>query len=70
MNRRKFIQTTGIAAATTALPGWYLEESLAQGSLSKPKLANDRLGVALVGCGGRGRGVAEAAFLSPNTPQC
>ena len=61
MNRRKFIQTTGIAAATTALPGWYLEESLARSSLSKPKLANDRLGVALVGCGGRGSGVAEAA---------
>lgn len=60
MKRRTFIKSAGVRAAASSLPQWFQEESLARAAVAKPGLANERLGVALVGCGGRGRGVAEA----------
>lgn len=58
-NRRRFLQTAAAATAACTLPIWYLEE-LAQTS----KLAaaeEDKPAVALVGCGGMGRGDAKNA---------
>lgn len=52
--RRHFLQTTAAVAAATTLPQWFLAES-AQAA-TKPLGPNDKPGVALIGCGGRGRG--------------
>ena len=68
-SRRHFLQTTAAVAAATTLPQWFLDES-AQAA-TKPLSANDRPGVALIGCGGRGRGVArEAAALGQMVAVC
>ena len=56
-NRRVFLKTAAATVAATSLPGWYLEE------LSTPtaRAADDQPAIALIGCGGRGRGDAQAA---------
>ncbi len=67
--RRHFLQTTAAVTAATTLPSWFLEQQ-AQAS-SRPLSPNDRPGVALIGCGGRGRGVArEAAALGQMLAVC
>jgi len=58
-SRRHFLKTSAAVTAATTLPQWFLEES-AQAA-SKPLGPNDKPGVALIGCGGRGRGVAREA---------
>jgi len=60
--RRRFLQTTGAFAAAT-LPAWYAAESAAQSAASAQQSAapSDQLRLALVGCGGMGRGDAESA---------
>ncbi len=68
-SRRHFLQTTAAVAAATTLPQWFLDES-AQAA-TKPLGPNDKPGVALIGCGGRGRGVArEAAALGQMLAVC
>ena len=52
MLRRKFVRTSGLGM--TAL------------SASRVLGANDRLNIGLVGCGGRGRGVARSMREAPN----
>lgn len=58
-SRRHFLRTSAAVTAATTLPKWFLEES-AQAA-TKPLSPNDRPGIALIGCGGRGRGVAREA---------
>ena len=62
ISRRSFLKSCGVVAATTGLPLWYLEREAA---LAAPAAArpgpNDRPGVALIGCGGMGRGDAQNA---------
>lgn len=58
-SRRHFLKTSAAVTAATTLPQWFLEES-AQAA-TKPLGPNDKPGVALIGCGGRGRGVAREA---------
>ncbi|MBI5757630.1 MAG: Gfo/Idh/MocA family oxidoreductase [Planctomycetales bacterium] len=58
-NRRHFLKTAAAAAAATSLPGWYLDE-LVQGA-TMASAADDQPAVALVGCGGMGRGDAKNA---------
>ena len=55
--RRSFLKTAAAVAAATSLPRWYLEE------LSAPiaRAADDQPAIALVGCGGMGRGDAKNA---------
>lgn len=55
--RRSFLKTAAAVAAATSLPRWYLEE------LSTPtaRAADDQPAIALVGCGGMGRGDAKNA---------
>src|SRR5688572_10722799 len=57
LSRRQFLKTTAVVAAATGLPGWLVEREQAMAA-SAPKRPgpNDRPGVALVGCGGQGRG--------------
>ncbi|MEW6302289.1 MAG: Gfo/Idh/MocA family oxidoreductase [Verrucomicrobiota bacterium] len=59
LNRRHFIRRTAAMAAAATLPRWFLEES-AQAA-TKPLGPNDQPAVALVGCGGMGRGDAKNA---------
>ena len=59
--RRSVLRGAAAFAAASALPAWYLEEVLAQGQPQQPKSPNDTPTFALVGCGGRGRGIAREA---------
>ena len=59
VSRRSFIKTTGTVAAAVSLPKWFLETQ-AQEVARRPS-ANDQPAVALVGCGGMGRGDARSA---------
>src|SRR5262245_46594291 len=58
INRRSFLYTAGLSAA---LPAWFVEQLRAQPKAEEPKSATDKPNIALVGCGGRGRGVARDA---------
>ena len=55
--RRSFLKTAAAVSAATSLPRWFLEE------LSAPtaRAADDQPAIALVGCGGMGRGDAKNA---------
>ncbi len=62
VSRRSFLKTCSITAATTGLPLWYVERSLAQERpVAPPASANDRPNIALIGCGGMGVGNAQEA---------
>ncbi|MFO0426836.1 MAG: Gfo/Idh/MocA family protein [Planctomyces sp.] len=58
-NRRSFLQSAAAVAAATSLPNWYLNE-LAQ-SAAAATVADDQPAIALIGCGGMGRGDAKNA---------
>jgi hypothetical protein len=55
-SRRGVFKTTAAIAAATALPKWFVEETLDAAEVKAPTSANDKPNIALVGCGGRGRG--------------
>src|SRR5438046_8766174 len=56
INRRRFLKTAAAITAATGVPGWYLELEEAHSAEPKPPGPNDRPNIALVGCGGQGRG--------------
>jgi predicted dehydrogenase len=62
VSRRRFLKATAILAAS-GLPDWFVEESR---GASKPRLlsANDKPGVALIGCGNRGSAIGRLAAQS------
>ncbi|MCB1121957.1 MAG: Gfo/Idh/MocA family oxidoreductase, partial [Verrucomicrobiae bacterium] len=71
IKRREFLKSAGLAATASTLPGWFAGELMAQSSLPVPKMANDKLGIALVGCGGRGTTVArEVAYYGDMVALC
>jgi predicted dehydrogenase len=57
VTRRSFLKKCSLAAAATGLPAWFVERDLA-GAAPRPKRLgpNDRPAIALIGCGGMGRG--------------
>jgi len=60
--RRQFLKTATLVAAASGLPGWFVERELACAApAGKRPGPNDRPGVALVGCGGQGRGDTRSA---------
>jgi hypothetical protein len=61
INRRKFLKTTAAITAATGVPAWFLQLEEAHAAQTKPLGPNDRPGVALVGCGGQGRGDCSGA---------
>ena len=64
LSRRAFLQRCGMLAAMTGLPLWFVErQQLAAAETSRRLGPNDRPGIALVGCGGMGRGDATNASL-------
>lgn len=59
--RRRFLKTAAAVAAASTLPNWFLEESRALAATTRPLSPNDQPAIALVGCGGMGRGDAKNA---------
>lgn len=60
VSRRSFLRSATAVAAACSLPEWFIEEC--RGSRpADPKVPSDRPRLALIGCGGRGRGIARAA---------
>jgi predicted dehydrogenase len=67
IHRRRFLQTTAAITAASGVPAWFLELERAHGAQpTKPLGPNERPGVALVGCGGQGRGDCGAAAAHGN----
>ena len=65
-NRRTFLKTATTFAATTGLPLWFTEQTL-DAATPAPRLGpNDKPNVALIGCGGMGRGDAKNASAFAN----
>lgn len=61
IHRRRFLQSASALAAATGVPVWYQEFEAAHAAQPKVLGPNDRPGIALVGCGGQGRGDCSAA---------
>ena len=61
ISRRSFLKRCSLAAAATGLPAWFVERDLMAQGTATPTSPNDRPGIALVGCGGQGRGDASNA---------
>jgi predicted dehydrogenase len=61
ISRRRFLKISSSTAAGVGLPLWFLEREAAPAQGPKRLSPNDRPGVALVGCGGMGRGDATNA---------
>src|SRR5262245_6161795 len=62
ISRRSFLTHCSVAAAATGLPVWFVErEASGAEGVRATVSANDRPGVALVGCGGMGKGDATNA---------
>lgn len=59
LNRRGFLQSSAALAAASTLPGWFLSEPIQSGQAAAAD--EDRPGIALIGCGGMGRGDATNA---------
>ena len=58
VSRRRFLMSTGVLAATSSLPSWFVRECAAQQDSAPSK---EDLRLALIGCGGRGTGVGREA---------
>src|ERR1700722_4916407 len=62
ISRRAFIRRCSLIAAMTGLPLWFVErQQLAAADVPATPRPNDRPGIALVGCGGMGKGDATNA---------
>jgi predicted dehydrogenase len=63
ISRRTFLNHCTAIAAATGLPRWFVERELSAATQAAPATLspNDRPGIALIGCGGMGRGDAKSA---------
>jgi len=62
ISRRSFLRRATLAAAASGLPVWFVERQLAAAETANPVTSpNERPGVALIGCGGMGKGDAHNA---------
>ncbi|MBN1806261.1 MAG: Gfo/Idh/MocA family oxidoreductase [Sedimentisphaerales bacterium] len=62
-SRRSFLKATGAAAVASSLPKWFIDECEAQRPRREASSLppSERLNLALIGCGGQGRGDAKNA---------
>ena len=61
ISRRTFLSHCTAIAAATGLPRWFVERELSAATQTpSPRSANDRPGLALIGCGGMGRATSRA----------
>ncbi len=60
-SRRNFLRQATFAAAATGLPPWFLAQTLDAAEPTRTLSANDKPGIALIGCGGMGRNDATLA---------
>jgi predicted dehydrogenase len=62
-SRRSFLKTAGAVAAASSLPSWFIDECAAQGAAQQEVSLSpsERVNLALIGCGGQGRGDARNA---------
>ena len=58
VSRRSFLSRVATVAAMTGLPTWFVERQLSAAETPAKPSPNDRPGVALIGCGGMGKGDA------------
>ena len=63
ISRRTFVRDCAAIAAATGLPRWFVEQELSASTsgAGQPRAPNDRPGIALIGCGGMGRGDLKSA---------
>jgi hypothetical protein len=62
ISRRRFLSRCATLAAMTGLPLWFIERQQALAAdAAPPPSPNDRPGIALIGCGGMGKGDAKKA---------
>ena len=61
ISRRNFLQSSAVIAGASALPAWFEAEAADAAKPRVPLAANDRPAIALIGCGGMGRGDAKNA---------
>ena len=61
ISRRRLLRAAGAASVLSALPKWFMEETVEAADAPAPRSANDKPNVALIGCGGRGRVDAQEA---------
>ncbi|HEY3864033.1 MAG TPA: Gfo/Idh/MocA family oxidoreductase [Verrucomicrobiae bacterium] len=61
ISRRSFLKRCSLAGAAAGLPAWFVERDFAQSAPGRTLSPNDRPAIALVGCGGQGRGDASNA---------
>src|SRR5580658_3753984 len=61
ISRRSFLKRCSLAGAAAGLPAWFMERDLAEAASARMLSPNDRPAIALVGCGGMGRGDATNA---------
>jgi len=59
--RRNFLKSSAALAAASTVPQWFVEECAAATRSTKPLGPNDQPAVALIGCGGMGKGDAKKA---------
>jgi predicted dehydrogenase len=63
ISRRDFLKRASLTAAAAGLPPWFVAQTLDAAEPARAASANDKPSVALIGCGGRGRGVAKEASV-------
>ena len=61
IRRRSFLKAASVLAAGAALPAWWLEQAAGAADSVGTNSPNDQPALALIGCGGRGRGIAGEA---------
>jgi predicted dehydrogenase len=62
VSRRTFVKKVAATVALTGLPAWFVERQALTAAETSPILTpNDRPGIALIGCGGMGKGDATNA---------
>jgi len=55
------LKTAAAISTASSLPNWFLDECRANPQAKPTESANDKPSVALIGCSGRGRGIAKNA---------